>query len=612
MFFNLLATGCQTFLRRFIPAPPFAMHRHKPMHCRNRSIPAPLPENTRLTIKTQTYVKMPSLRRKVKGAPCLIFPPPQERGFMPGKLFADSFLCICLWALVQSAFAPPAFARRHRKPPPAEKTHYPHYSACQNMEEQPFAAKAPVRASKEDTEAGFCGPACSRFLSSFDLFQEAGEAVKEKEFAEKLRKRVSGSVQAKMFELRVTRACACLDSPNLKGCGPARKRQELLDLFKARLRRPANPEEKNAPFDIKTACRSKHQALKERISSLWPKMRESLSLSAPAVREQRIISNPSTWFDPSPSHKMSGFSSIEKLSGQEFEKAKSIAVSALVGAYQEESGGALPALERLFTKKQLAAALNEGKPLAFLTDKEVSPKNRRRMREALEVLWRESAEEYFKIIHQMPLLGWMRKGDPDEIPLALSIAEEKLERLLKKHGGPKAGLSPFLFSFEPIVEELLRESLSQGEDYCLIAERARLSLEKQKNTKENLIMTAMIAAIIPCFVPTPLSIAACAALEGGISFYDYSAADTEFKKSLGRALMGKELQDISEMKDQDKERAMALLFAPFIFLEVKAAMKAGNWLQKMTQQGAGFAGEKPKRRPLSKKEPPPAAEKEIR
>ena len=78
---------------------------------------------------------------------------------------------------------------------------------------------------------------------------------------------------------------------------------------------PAWPEiGKACQKQIEKACQKQTDKLQSSIQKLWPDMTVHLSLSSPAALEDRILSDPSTWLDASPSHKISGFSQMPKLS----------------------------------------------------------------------------------------------------------------------------------------------------------------------------------------------------------------------------------------------------------------------------------------------------------
>ena len=58
-------------------------------------------------------------------------------------------------------------------------------------------------------------------------------------------------------------------------------------------------------------------------------MRVLLSLSAPAIKEHRLLAHVTTWLDPTPSHTIPSFSSLSPLSEKELEKAKTIYLKAI-------------------------------------------------------------------------------------------------------------------------------------------------------------------------------------------------------------------------------------------------------------------------------------------
>ena len=80
---------------------------------------------------------------------------------------------------------------------------------------------------------------------------------------------------------------------------------------------------------MKAACKKKTKELKDSIKERWSEMRVNLALSSPAIREDRILSNKATWFDSTPSHLISDFTDLPKLSSREKVKARKLYVETL-------------------------------------------------------------------------------------------------------------------------------------------------------------------------------------------------------------------------------------------------------------------------------------------
>ena len=116
--------------------------------------------------------------------------------------------------------------------------------------------------------------------------------------------------------------------------------------------------------------------------------------------------------------------------------------------------------------------------------------------------------------------------------------------------------------------------------YCLIAERARLKSEQAKETKEKLLIGAMIAILAPCFMGGGISISICIAGEALVGGWDIKRASLEADYSLNRVLTGKEFEEISKLEEKQKELKMAQWMLPLLLLEVGVAIKAGKQLRK--------------------------------
>ena len=466
--------------------------------------------------------------------------------------------------------------RRETREKVRTEENWPHYEGCQDMPEQPFFMDD-LNSSETETEATVgCGFHCQRFFSPFGLFKEATHSVLEMDFKKQLKERVLFQIDKKIVEIRLIKACVTED------------KDYLIRLYKDTSSWP----------EVEKACQKKRDRLKNFIQKLWPDMAVHLSLVSPAALEDRILSEPSGWLDASPSHKISGLSQMPKLSPSELKRAKETYIETLTKAYKENykfstysfsqygrvaSGPESDSrFKSSFTPEELRRHLKEGKSL-HTGRKRLSLEDRTLLKGAIRDLQEKSKQNYFKIINEMPLLGYLDSGTPnnDQLAKAFSKIEENLREFSEKIKTKED--MDLLLSFEPVVEELLKVSQLDDEDnspYCLIAERARLKSEQAKETKEKLLIGAMITMLAPCFMGGGISISICIAGEALLGGWDIRQASLEADYSFSRVLTGKEFEEISKLEEKQKELKMAQWMLPLLLLEAGVAIKAGKQLRK--------------------------------
>ena len=220
--------------------------------------------------------------------------------------------------------------------------------------------------------------------------------------------------------------------------------------------------------DNQTQIYNDCQKLKEEITKAseesLPIMRVLLSLSAPAIKEHRLLAHVTTWLDPTPSHIIPSFSSLSPLSEKELEKAKTIYLKGIRQiAFNDEI-----TLEEL--KKRIKSH--------SLFSPEFTPQEEDRIRSAVSELRRISKQGYLEILQSMPFLAYLEDEkslkDNKSLGYVFSVIDQELNDLLQKLDEPKTDMG-FLLSFAPIVEGVLSES----PEYCLEAEAERVKSERR-------------------------------------------------------------------------------------------------------------------------------------
>ena len=239
---------------------------------------------------------------------------------------------------------------------------------------------------------------------------------------------------------------------------------------------------------MKALCEKKKEDFHSSVEQRWPDMRVSLALTS-ANPDQAVTSRPNLSF--SLSHEISDFGSMSKLTKEEQQKAKERWAEHLSKA----------PLDKL-SPEQLKSQFLEGKPL-----KKASTKDIQEMRRATWELNKQSQARYRKHIEEMPLLGYMKTGDPKnekDMDQAFSKYKGHLNDLLEKVEDKELDMA-LLLSFGPLVEGLLKDN----EGYCLAAEGARLKAERDNSLKQWSLIAAGVVAAVPCFMTAGACVSGC-------------------------------------------------------------------------------------------------------
>ena len=142
-----------------------------------------------------------------------------------------------------------------------------------------------------------------------------------------------------------------------------------------------------------------------------------------------------------------------------------------------------------------------------------------------------------------------------------------------------------MLSFEPLVEDLLKESQLDDEDnspYCLAAERARLKSEKTKESRENLLLGAMFVALVPCLLGGGISISLCIGAEAVLGTVDLQRANISAENSFSRVLTGKQFEEISALEEKTKRAYAGSMDAPLFAFGSRGCRQ--GWKNAKTKQ----------------------------
>ena len=408
------------------------------------------------------------------------------------------------------------------------------------------------------------------------------ETPQSKAFRQKLQKQVIGQVEARIFRTEILRNCVTENKTYFI--------------------------QKEIDWSImERVCKKEKNKLRTEIKKLWPKMRINLALISPAVKEDRILSDSSTWLDSTPSHLLSGFNDLPALTEEEKIKAKKKYVETLAKIPLEK-----------FTPSEFKQRMYQKKPLhsPLSVKNYLTSKDKFRLKQAVEDLQKKAKNSYSEAMNEMefPILGYLNTGHPSVRELGRAFLKVKLglKDLLKKVKKPKASMG-LLLSFNPLVEEIL----IKNKGYCLVAEQARIQAENEEHITNLGMLGAGFAATAPCFIAGPWAGLSCLFAGMLVGVTGYKQAQTTTKDAFGRFLTGKEFETIASLKAKEKEEFLAKVFLPLgawgsTGAMAKATSKATQ-AARATKPGKSFfspeslakrkkLGEKSLRRNLSDKE----------
>ncbi|MCZ0931636.1 MAG: hypothetical protein OXJ52_00565 [Oligoflexia bacterium] len=253
--------------------------------------------------------------------------------------------------------------------------------------------------STQKTEGEFCFTCSVKRAFGFGEIKEATAVVQSEDFKRKLKKRVIGQIESKLYQSQVLRACVRGD------------------------RNWFSKQKADWPL-MKEVCKEKNKELQVAVRKNWSKMRVQLALSAPALREDRILSDTATWFDSTPSHFMSEFQDLPQLSKKEKKQAERLYIETL-------SKTALDG----FSRSEFKRRLKEGKALSLPLsgEKHLTSNDKFRLNSSVKELQKKARADYFEMMSHLPVLGYLQTGNPKRKDLdSASRIGEKALPLLKK------------------------------------------------------------------------------------------------------------------------------------------------------------------------------------
>ncbi len=393
------------------------------------------------------------------------------------------------------------------------------------------------------TEADFCIGCAFNKVKNFLGITDIQKSLSPKdiehagEFRKKLQKRVIGQISARIFQMKKLKACVDFDGRWFPGW----------NTLKA--------EDKTA---LKQQCQEQTNQLKSAVKSRWSDMRVHLSLSAPRLREDRVIADRKTWFNSTPSHGMSEFaSSLSPLTKAEKKAAEEKYIEALA-----EAGAKLNISIEVMTRAGAKLNMSPEVLRHRLSNKlplELSGQDMRRLKWEEQKFRKESRKKYLKQVGELPILAYLNKSPPTgkELAKAIDKMEAQLQTMLEKVEAKDVDLG-LLLSFNPLVEELLKED----KRYCLVAEAGRIEAEGDDRFENYALLGASLLSAVPCFAGGVVGRLFCFGGESLVGVKGYELAKEGMEASLGRVLTGKDYEKISNLEGRQRELFLEKLFLP--------------------------------------------------
>ena len=402
-----------------------------------------------------------------------------------------------------------------------------------------------LETDSEESEAGYCFTCWMRNqLSQKKSFKEVQIALHTEEFKEKLRKRIVGQVETKLYQIELVRACI----------------QEDKKWFKS----------KGDWSVIQKTCEKHRESIESSIKENWYKMRHYLALrSAPSEMGKdaefiqrsttpRFFSDRDTWFESELAHVIDGFSDIPPLSNLEKKQ---------VSEHYAEELSQTPL--KLHTPQEFKAQLLEGSHSEIIS---LSFTERQNLKKQVKKIREKNKRNYLSIIGKAPIMGYMQTKNPSgaELDQAFSKMEKGLKKFSKEVKNPEIN-SDRLIVFKPLIEEIL----GTNKEYCHAAEAAKAQADKNDTIESILFLAGGLVAAIPCLAGGPSSLFVCAFLGVAVGIGGVKRAEEEYLDSFKQMLTGENFERIAELEERQKELFFERIFFPLaVFGGVSVTGKA--------------------------------------
>jgi hypothetical protein len=350
---------------------------------------------------------------------------------------------------------------------------------------------------------GHCLQGNSNSFESLDKILKIGTVFA---FQKKLMDKVHTKIEFKIFETEMLEACA----------------NNNLQWFN----------EKNISADQKKLiCDKQLDQIRTSIRDRFQVMRKHLALSASPLREDSFLNDQSNWYQRKITHGMfSDFSSLKPITSSEdielkkefIEEMSSKILSAEIRRKGSVSltmiGSNIHTINDIIEKGKKTLTSHSAKEILinFLSDKSKSYsfRNISGMKDEIQ---KNHKLEYFKVMNQMPLMGYIdevkltEQNSPTDLQLsqALLKTKNKLTTYLSKLKSNAEKLNNIKWSeyaqFMPDIEQLL----DKNPEYCGVAETFLKVKSKEEKVELYEDLAIALTASAPCFFGGPITEVVC-------------------------------------------------------------------------------------------------------
>ncbi|MFA6237937.1 MAG: hypothetical protein WC635_11455 [Bacteriovorax sp.] len=338
----------------------------------------------------------------------------------------------------------------------------------------------------------------------------------------------------------------------------------------------------------KTVCDHQLGQIRNSIRTRFPEMRKQLALSSAPLRHSSLLNEQSGWFKTNIGHGMfSDFSKLKPLNSAENALVKKefindIASRALASYEKNKNGIRVSSLGTPITN--IGDILTEGKKSSpnksnhdILTE---FMSNTKRSYSFSSMRWHQDdiqkshKNEYFKIMNQMPLMGYIDDVDPSnadsptdkQLAFALKKTKDKLKKYLGKlkandKNGKDIKWAEYA-QFTPDIEKILEGN----PEFCGSAET--LLKVKSKEERYELYEDLAIAGVaaVPCFFGGPITGTICIGAGLGVGAKGVASALVAKDKAESRNLtdfLGEDgMADFQAMNEKEREIVIQSVLLP--------------------------------------------------
>jgi hypothetical protein len=355
-----------------------------------------------------------------------------------------------------------------------------------------------------------CNKDFSASFSGTSNILDLEKAEKILNFQKKVKDMVHTKIELKLFEIEMFEACANDDT----------------NWFR----------EKNIKRDMTAICSQQIEQIRSSIRERFPLMRRHLALSAVSHFDEALSNDQSGWYKNNITHGLfRDFSTLKPLGKAETHQVRQDfldEISLKILSAEEKKKGFVTTSSFNFSVKNVSDILTKGRKaspaksdreilIEFMSDKNNSYhfRNTKSMEEDLH---KAHKDEYYKILNQLPLIGYIDDVDIQDphspsnknIATALSKTKEKLSTYFSKlKETDQNGNEINWDEYSPFTQDI-EKVLKKNPEFCEAAETLLKENTRQKSSEIHEELAIATLAAVPCFFGGPVTAAIC--IGGGL------------------------------------------------------------------------------------------------